>query len=136
MRRVAVGRLQRARVLADVPLFARCSRREIADIAGIAAEREFAPGEELTREGEPGSSFYVLLDGTVEISRAGENLGTRSRGDFFGEIALLAHSARTASIRTTSPARALVIPARAFRALIGRQPELQLKVLEALRERV
>ena len=133
---MALGRVNRTRVLADVPLFARCSRREVADIAGIAAEQEFAPGAALTREGEPGSSFYVLLEGTVEVSRGGESLGTRSRGDFFGEIALLAHSARTASVTTTSPVKALVIPDRAFRALIGRQPDLQLKVLDALSERV
>ncbi len=133
---MALGRLQRTRVLADVPLFARCSRRELADIAGIAAERSFAADEELIREGEPGASFYVLLAGTVEVSSGGENFGTRSSGDFFGEIALLAHSARTASVTTTSPVRVLVIPDRAFRALIGRQPELQLKVLEALAERV
>ncbi len=136
MQPVAVGRLHRTRVLAEVPLFARCSRREIADIAGIAAEREFAAGEELTREGEPGSSFYVLLEGTADVFRAGEKIGTRSRGEFFGEIALLAHSARTATVRTTAPVRALEIRDRAFRALIGRQPDLQLKVLAALPERV
>ena len=119
-----------------MPLFARCSRREVADIASIAAEREFPAGEELIREGESGRSFYVLLDGTVEISRGSENLGTRSAGDFLGEIALLARSARTASVTTTSQVKALVISDRAFRSLLGRQPELQLKVLEAMGERL
>jgi CRP-like cAMP-binding protein len=132
---MAVKRL-RARALRSVPLFAGFSRREIADVATIAAEKEFPAGEELTREGDPGHFFYVLLEGTTDIFRGGEKIATRSPGDFLGEIALLGHSARTATVTTTSPARALVIHDRAFRSFIGRHPDVQHKVLEALAERL
>jgi CRP-like cAMP-binding protein len=119
-----------------VPLFAGCSRREIANIAGIAAEKEFAPGEELIREGDTGSQFYVVLDGDAEVRRGGQAINARGGGDFFGEIALVAHSPRTATVAAKTRVRALVIDGRDFRALLGRQPDLQLKVLEALAERV
>jgi CRP-like cAMP-binding protein len=134
---VAVGRLERTRVLQSLPLFADCSRREIAQVASLAVEKEFPAGEQLIREGDTGASFYVVLDGEMEISRGGERLGTtRSRGDFVGEIALLAHSPRTATVTAKTPVRALVIDGRDFRSLLGRQPELQLKVLEALAARL
>jgi CRP/FNR family cyclic AMP-dependent transcriptional regulator len=133
---VALGRLGRARVIRSVPLFARCSRRELNNIAGIAVEKHFPKGEDMVREGDTGSSFYVVLDGEAEIRRGGQGIDMRGGGEFFGEIALVAHSPRTATVRARTPVHALVIDGREFRALLGRQPDLQLKVLEALAERV
>jgi CRP/FNR family transcriptional regulator, cyclic AMP receptor protein len=126
---------RRAKALKAIPLFARCSRRQLADIAAIAYEKEFPAGSELIREGGAGDSFFVLLEGTADVSAEGEKLRDLAAGDFFGEIALLAHSSRTASVVTTSPARAIVVPGRRFRSLLGRQPEVQLVVLEALVQR-
>jgi CRP-like cAMP-binding protein len=83
-----------------------------------------------------GDDFYVLLDGEVEVLRNGAPVAQMAAGDFFGEIALLGHSARTATVRTTGPVRALVIPGRGFRALLGRHPDVQLKVLDVLADRL
>lgn len=127
---------RRAKHLKRVPLFSRCSRRQLADIAAIAYEDDFPAGTELIREGESGGSFFVLLEGDAVVSVHGEKIGSVTAGDFVGEIALVAHSPRTASVVTTSPARALVVPGRKFRALLGRQPDVQLSVLEVLAERV
>jgi CRP-like cAMP-binding protein len=131
-----VFRPRHAKVLKRVPLFTRCSSRQLADIAAISYEKEFPAGSELIREGEASGSFFVLLEGTAEVSVGGEAVNTLRAGDFAGEIALIAHGPRTASVRTTSPARTLVIPGRKFRALLGRQPDVQLNVLAALAERV
>jgi CRP-like cAMP-binding protein len=131
-----LGRYDRRAALRRVPLFAACSRREIARIADIAGEEEFAPGQELTREGETGRAFYVVLQGEAEVLQGGERIQTRGGGDFFGEIALLAHSPRNATIRAMTPLRVLVLPDRKFRALLGRQPDLQESVIEALAQRL
>jgi CRP/FNR family transcriptional regulator, cyclic AMP receptor protein len=130
--------LQRNRVktLRRVPLFARCSTRELADIAAISYEKEFSAGSELTLEGAVGGRFFVLIEGTAEVQVGGETVRTLGPGDFAGEIALIAHTPRTASVRATSLVRTLVIPGRKFRALLGRQPDVQLTVLAALAERV
>ena len=127
---------RRAQLLKAVPLFARCSGGQLADIAAISYEKEFPAGSELIREGAASGSFFVLLDGTAQVSVGGEDVRTLGAGDFAGEIALIAHGPRTASVTTTSPARALVIPGQKFRALLGRQPEVQLAVLAAMAERV
>ncbi|MDP8911763.1 MAG: cyclic nucleotide-binding domain-containing protein [Actinomycetota bacterium] len=119
-----------------VPLFAQCSRRELEEIAQIADELDFPEGKELTREGAPGREFFVLLEGTADVVQGSRKLRTVSGGDFFGEIALISKVPRTATVKTSSPVRALVVTDRAFRQLLERAPGIQLKVLQALAERV
>jgi CRP-like cAMP-binding protein len=131
-----LGRSRHAKVIRSLPLFETCTTGEAASIARIGHEETFAEGTELTREGRAGDDFYVLLDGHAAVLQDGEVRTELEPGDFFGEIALLGHSARTATVRAATPLRALVIPGRAFRALLGRQPDVQLKVLEALAERL
>ncbi len=122
--------------MAKVPLFARCSKRELAKIASIADEIDLPAGKDLTREGERGREFFVLLDGAADVRRRGRKVATLGGGDFFGEIALIGNVPRTATVTTSSSARALVVTDRAFRSLIARAPKLQEKVLEALAERL
>lgn len=130
MARKAVGLLRKA------PLFARCSRRELANIASIGYEQEFPAGQELTREGERGRQFFVLLEGTVNVRKRGNQVATMKEGDFFGETALVSHGGRTATVTATTPVRALVISDRSFRSLLGRSSSIQVKVLEALADRL
>ena len=88
------------------------------------------------REGEPGRSFFVLLDGQAEVTQGGERVNTHECGAFFGEIALITHGQRTATVRATTPVRVLEIRDRAFRALLGREPQLEQKVIAALSDRL
>ncbi len=118
------------------PLFANCSKRELAAIGGIADEIDLKEGTELTREGAPGREFFVLIEGTADVLRGGRKVNSLRGGDFFGEIALVHRAPRTATVKATSPVRALVITERSFRKLLEGSPEIQLKVLEALAERL
>jgi CRP-like cAMP-binding protein len=131
-----LGRNQKVELIKKAPLFARCSRRELAEIAGVADEIDFGAGKELTREGASGREFFVLLEGTADVTQNGRRVNQLGAGDFFGEIALVSRSPRTATVVTTSPVRALVITDRAFRGLLAHSPQIQTKVLEALAERV
>ena len=123
-------------LLKRVPLFAQCSRKELEEIGKIADEIDFRTGKELTREGQPGREFFVLLDGTAEVTKGARTVRKLSGGDFFGEIALVSDIPRTATVTTVSPARALVITDRSFKRLLERSPTIQLKVLRALAERI
>jgi CRP-like cAMP-binding protein len=124
--------IRRAGTLGHVPLFEGLSKRELAETARVGHERSYLAGTELAREGEPGDAFYVVLEGTADVTRNGEALNELGAGDFFGEIGLLGHSARTASVVARTDVRTFVIPARSFRALIGRMPDVHGKVLAAL----
>jgi CRP-like cAMP-binding protein len=119
-----------------VPLFARASKSELAEVAKLADEIDFGPGKELIREGETGREFFVLLDGTADVRRNGRKIRTLGPGDFFGEIALVANTPRTATVVTSSEVELLVITARSFKMLLDHQPQLANKVLTALAERL
>ena len=119
-----------------VPLFAHCSRRELEEIAKIADELDIREGKDLTREGGRGSEFFILLEGTADVRKGPRTVNTLGDGDFFGEISLLTRAPRTATVTTTSPVRALVITERSFRRLLETSPDIQLKVLQALADRL
>ena len=119
-----------------MPLFCRCSKRELGLIAGIADEIDLRAGKTLTREGEQGREFFVLLDGRVEVRRGGRKRDVLGAGDFLGEIALVSRTPRTATVTAETPVRALVIRDQEFRALLERVPAIQTKVLEALADRL
>jgi CRP-like cAMP-binding protein len=119
-----------------VPLFANCSKRELARVASIFDEVELPEGKELIREGERGREFFVLLDGTVDVRQGKRKLRTMNAGDSFGEIALIAGTPRTATVTANSRVRVLVVTDRAFKALLESVPKIQLKVLQSLAERL
>jgi CRP/FNR family transcriptional regulator, cyclic AMP receptor protein len=126
----------KADLIKRAPLFARCSKRELAEVASLADEIDVREGKELTKEGTRGREFFVLVEGTADVRRKGRKINTMQPGDFFGEIALISGSPRTATVIATSPVRALVITDRAFRSLLRKSPPMQMKVLEALAERL
>ena len=130
-------RNQKIELLKKVPLFSRCSNRELAEIATLADEVDLREGKELIREGARGREFFVLLEGRADVSKNGKRINEMGPGEFFGEIALVAPSAvRTATVKATTPVRVLVVTAQNFRRLLAGSPDIKLKVLEALAERV
>ncbi len=123
-------------LLKRVPLFAELSKRDLEEVSKIADEIDFKEGKNLTTEGAAGREFFVIVEGTAEVSRGQRKLRTLSDGDFFGEISLITKLPRTATVTTVSPLRALVVTDRSFRSLLQRQPAIQTKVLSALGERL
>ena len=123
-------------LLMRVPLFAGCSKKELGEIALVADEIDVDAGKVLTREGDSGREFFVLVEGAAEVRRKGRKVGTMDAGDFFGEIALVSSRPRTATVTATAPVRLLVVTDRAFRELLQKVPSIQLKVLTALADRL
>jgi CRP-like cAMP-binding protein len=123
-------------LLKRVPLFAQLSKRDLEEVAKITDELDFREGKVLTKEGAPGREFFVIVEGTAEVTQAKKKLRTLAEGDFFGEISLITRLPRTATVTTVSPVRALVVTDRSFRSLLERQPSIQTKVLKALGDRL
>jgi CRP-like cAMP-binding protein len=123
-------------LIRQVPLFAHCSKKELREVAALADEMDFPEGRTLTAEGKTGREFIVLIEGTADVRQRGRRINTLRAGDFLGEIALLSGKPRTATVTTTSPVRALVITEQSFKRLLRRSSPLQMKVLQALVERL
>jgi len=123
-------------LLKRVPLFERCSKSELQQVARLADEVNLPAGRTLTKEGAPGREFVVLVEGKAEVRRKGRKVRELSGGDFLGEIALIADVPRTATITTLTPVDILLLTARDFRTLLKDVPSLQPKVLYALATRM
>ena len=119
-----------------VPLFSRCTKKELAAIAGEADELVVPEGRTLARQGATGSEFVVIVEGSAEVRKNGRKINRLGAGDFLGEIALISGAARTATVTTTSEARILVLNDRGFRRLTKEIPSLQASVMKALSERL
>ena len=123
-------------LLRSVPLFSGCSRKELGQISTLADELHQPEGTTLIAEGKKGREFFVLVEGTVDVRRNGRRLRSLESGTFFGEIALVTDTPRTATVVATSAVRLLVITGQSFRRLLNETPSIQGKVLAALAERV
>jgi CRP-like cAMP-binding protein len=123
-------------LLSRVPLFAQLSRHELEFVASKADEVDAPSGEVLTTQGRLGDSFYVLLAGEAEVRIDGAPRRTLKTGDFFGEISMLDRGLATATVRTTTTARLLVMSHAQFRDAIKSSDGLLVKVLAAMGERL
>ena len=123
-------------LISRVPLFAGCSKRELGEIASLADELALPAGRRLAAEGASGTEFVVIVEGAADVKRGGRVVNRLRTGDFLGEIALITGRKRTATVTTTEPSRLLVLTAQSFRTLLRDHPGLQLKVLDALAERL
>jgi CRP-like cAMP-binding protein len=118
-------------LLGKVPLFASCSKRELAAIAAVADELDLPEGQTLAREGQRGKEFLVLADGIADVESGGEIVNRLGPGDFFGEISLVTGGPRTATVTTRSPAKLFILSAPAFRSLLHDAPRIRSRVLAA-----
>jgi CRP-like cAMP-binding protein len=133
---LGLGKDAKAQLLGNVPLFAGLSKKELAQVASIAEELDFQAGKQLIREGGPGREFFILLEGSAEVTRSGKRLATRRAGEFVGEIALVVDRPRIATVTTLEPTVALIVTETNFRRLVKQSPEIALKVLQAVGERL
>jgi CRP/FNR family transcriptional regulator, cyclic AMP receptor protein len=123
-------------LLKKVPLFADCSKAELRELAKSADELDLREGTVLTREGRPGREFFVLIDGTVKVTKDGKKVAELKGGDWLGEISLLTEKPRTATVTATSPVDVLVITDRRFRSVVETMPSIALKVLSRVSDRL
>ena len=124
------------KLLKKVPLFAGCSKTELRQLARIADEIDLREGTVLTREGRSGREFFVLIGGDARVSKKGKKIADLGSGDWFGEIALLTDSPRTATVTAASAVDVLVITDRSFRRVVETMPSIALKVLASIGDRI
>jgi CRP-like cAMP-binding protein len=109
-----------ARILAlrNVELFRDCSDRVLNDISGLIGEAHFAAGDLLCREGHIGRQAFVILDGEAAVDISGTRVGTLGPGKVVGEMALIDHGPRSATVTALSPMTVLTLSVLEFRSLL------------------
>ena len=115
--------------LRHVAIFQGCSRAELQRIARQSEARQLAVGTTIVTEGQSGSEFFVIIDGTARVSRQGRRVTTLERGDAFGELALLGKAPRNATIVAETDVEVLVVGEHAFVELLDEVPGFALKLL-------
>ena len=123
---------ERAELLRRVPLFADLDGRELDEVVTSLKERSYSAGETVVSEGRPGIGFFVIADGEAVVSVRGEERARLGPGDYFGEIALLAESERTATVTAETDLRCLGLTSWEFRPLVERNGSIAWKLLQAL----
>jgi CRP-like cAMP-binding protein len=118
--------------LKQVPLFAALSNRDLKQLAGAMNERTFAPGREITTEGESGLGFFVIADGTATVSVDGAARRQLGKGDYFGEMALIDGGRRSAQVTADSELTCFGMTAWNFRPFLKDHPDLVWALLESL----
>lgn len=120
-----------AELLRRVPLFSDLDRRELDDIASAMKQRTFQAGQQIAVEGESGVGFFVIEDGEAKVTIGGEDRRTLGPGDYFGEVALITHGARTATVTADTELRTYAMTFWDFRPLVEETPGIAWKLLQA-----
>ena len=124
-------------LVAKVPLFRMLDAARIAAVAGVLRARRAERGERLIRKGDEADSMYFIVSGEVEVDQeTGAAKGQLGAGDFFGEIALVADRARTATITALSTCRLLVLHKDDFESFMDAHPDLKQAVRDAAQRRI
>ena len=126
----------RIELLQGVPLFETLDRRELRDVAQSLKERTFNPGDAIAVEGEGGVGFFLIQEGEASVTVGGEERGKLRAGDYFGEIALIAGSDRTATVKADTELRCLGMTFWDFRPLVESNPQIAWKLLQSLAKKL
>lgn len=122
--------------LARVPLFSMLKKKELGSLAREAHDRKFPAGTALTDEGSDGVTFGVIIEGRAAVSVHGRPARVLGPGDCFGEMALIDHSYRSATITAETSVRCLLFTSWIFRPFAMEHPETAWALLELMVQRV
>jgi CRP-like cAMP-binding protein len=122
--------------LSQLALFADLARPQVEAVAHMFDEEVFAQGQRVLRQGLSGGAFYLILDGEASVQIDGTELARLGRGEFFGEISVLTGQAPVADVVAETLLRCLVVPGPDLKAFLLEQPQVMLRVLSAVAQRL
>jgi CRP/FNR family transcriptional regulator, cyclic AMP receptor protein len=123
-------------LFANVWLFSRCTKKELDALVSLATLIDVPAGKVLATQGQTGSEFFVIVTGKAEATRNEVPIGVLGAGTFFGEMSLLQHKPRVATVTTTEPTSVLVLTAKEFDKLVASMPSVDRKMLTVMADRL
>lgn len=123
---------QLAETLATVPLFGRCTKRDLRIIARHLEPVSVEAGTEVVTQGQPGETFFLVLGGELAVEQDGRRTATLEPGDHFGELALLDPAPRSATVIALTDAELGALSVRMFRVVLRDLPQIAAGMLACL----
>lgn len=115
--------------LAAVPLFSKCTKSELNEIAKVADQVILPAGRVLAGQGDVGSELFIIIDGSASVTRDGQRVATVTGGDIVGELAVISGLRRNAAIVAESELRVLVLTHKGLDQLLDDIPGLAKRLL-------
>jgi CRP/FNR family cyclic AMP-dependent transcriptional regulator len=133
---MAVMARQGLEELARVPIFSALTPRQLRRVLRATEEYKYMDGSTIVTEGSTNEQLFVILDGSVRVTRGGRPVARMTGGDFFGEISLLDGGPRTATVVADGPVRCLILLRREFQDILEEMPLVATKTLRSLATRL
>jgi CRP/FNR family cyclic AMP-dependent transcriptional regulator len=122
--------------LGDIWLFSACSAGQLRTIRRQVEEVTVPAGKALVEEGTVGREFFFIVEGTATVKVGGRKVATLGPGNYFGELSLLDHKPRSATVVSDTDMVLLVLDQRRFNGLLDELPTLAHKLLAAMAQRI
>jgi CRP-like cAMP-binding protein len=127
---------RRADLLGACPLFRGLTADDLAVVAAAAIEVEFPADRVVARQGEIGTGFFLIAEGSVQVVRDGKTVATLGPGEFFGELSVIDGGPRIAQVVAAQPTRCLALASWDFERVLREQPGVALAVLRVVAGRL
>ncbi len=125
-------RARLAKMLAAVPLFSGLDKKELEAIADIGKEARFEAGKTILKQGEPGVSFLLILEGKTEVRKKDKRVATVGPGGFFGEMTVIDDKPRSADVVAVEPTRCFGVTAWSFTPILRSHPSIAIGIIREL----
>ena len=122
--------------LADVPFFEGFTEPDLRRVLDLSEQVEAPAGAVLVDQGDTGTHCFVIVEGTASVYVRGEHVATSGPGSMVGEMALIDHRPRTATVVADADMRLLRFGTKAFRTLLEEMPKASERVMTTLRARL
>jgi CRP-like cAMP-binding protein len=122
--------------LAGVAFFKDFTPKELARVAELVEEVVAEAGAELIDQGRPGLECFVIVEGQAAVEIGGERKAVLGPGEMVGEMALIDHRPRSATVRALTPMKLLVFDSKRFKAMLDEMPKASQQVMALLTERL
>ncbi len=125
-----------AGMLQEVPLFSSLDKKGLNSVTNSAAKKTYERGKTIAKEGEKAITFYLILDGAVEVRKGRRVLADLGRGQFFGEMALFDNQPRSADVVATEPTTCILLTSWALSGVIAANPKIAEQIIQELVRRL
>lgn len=122
--------------LASVPLFSRCSKGELKNLARRTTDIPAEAGQVLVKEGQGAYDFFVIVSGEADVSRGGQTTARLRAGGYFGELGLLDPGLRDATVTAVTPMELIVLSQWEFEEALEEAPGMTRRLLAGMANRL